>query len=548
MLCALLFVALPAADAPAADVSDSGRPNVIFIMSDDHTTQAFGCYGSRLAELNPTPNLDRLAAEGMVFDNALVTNSICTPSRACILTGQYPHTSGVTDLTQAIPPERQALAHAFSDAGYETAMIGKWHLKLEPAAFDHYAVLKNQGEYFNPLFRIRGPKKWPWNTMTREGHSSDVITDLTIEWLRERQADPARSSRPLFLMHHYKAPHDYFEYAPRYESYLADVEIPEPETLYEPGPNFGSIATHGHNGELDPYIGTSVGFRNLRRGYANYYEISRGFPDREAKHAAYQIYLKHYLRCVKGVDDNIGRLLGELKTLGLLENTLIVYTGDQGFMLGEHDYIDKRWMYEPTLRMPLIVWKPGDIDAGSRSDAIVENVDFGPTMLDFAGVATPDSMQGRSFKAVCDSGREPPDWKQAGYYRYWMHLAHHDNPACVGIRTKSHSLIFYYACDYDGSNQTPPAWELYDLAADPDQTNNVYDDADYSAVRDELKTQLAELRQNVGDDGSHHPATEAVIQEFWDYDAADRERAIAISHQVLKDRQNGINPNGTRDR
>ena len=545
----LLLTFIAAATCHAAD-----RPNVIFIMSDDHTTQAFGCYGSRLADLNPTPTLDALAAEGYVFDNALVTNSICTPSRACILTGQYAHTNGVTDLTQAIDPPNQMLAHAFSEAGYETAMIGKWHLKREPAAFDYYAVLPGQGLYFDPIFRLRGDQPWPKNTIVKQGqHSSDAITDLTLEWFQKRDADEARKEQPFFLMHHYKAPHDYFEYAPRYEDYLAEVTIPEPETFDQAEP-FGSIATHGHEGELDAYIGTSVGDRNLRRNYTKYYEPSADLSYEERKQQVYQTYLKHYLRCVKGVDDNLARLFDYLKSSGQWDNTLIVYTGDQGFMLGEHDYIDKRWMYEPSLRMPLII-KPakatsGDApEPGTRFDAIVENVDFGPTMLDYVGASAPErfDVQGRSFADLFRTGDEPEDWKTAGYYRYWMHLAHHDNPAMVGMRTKTHSLIYYYACGYEGENQTPPGWELYDLQTDPLQTTNIYDTAEPDLVTS-LKSQLAELRQTVGDDGSHYPATEAVIQEFWDYDAADREKAIAISRQVLSDRQNGINPNGTRDR
>ena len=537
MLSTLLLAALVAAD----------RPNVLFIMSDDHTTQAFGCYGSRLAPLDPTPNLDRLAREGRVFDAALAVNSICTPSRACILTGQYPHTNGVTDLSQAIDPPNQTLAIAFGNAGYDTAMIGKWHLKREPAAFDFYSVLRGQGEYFDPLFRTQGEEPWPQNTFTREGHSSDAITDLTLEWLRARAEDPARAEQPFFLMHHYKAPHDYFEYAPRYESYLADATIPEPDSMWNQ-PDFGSIATHGADGELDGYIGTSVGRRNLRRNYTKFYETNAALDDDAAKADVYQVYLKNYLRCVKGVDDNIGRLLEYLEQTDQLDNTVIVYTGDQGFMLGEHDYIDKRWMYEESMRMPLLVRYPPSVPAGSRSDAIVENVDFGPTMLAFAGVETPASMQGRSFHEIATTGREPDDWKQAGYYRYWMHLAHHDNPACVGIRTKQHSLIYYYACGYEGENQTPPAWELYDLEADPKQVRNIYDDPANAELVAKLKQQLAELRRHVGDDGSHYPATERVIQEFWDYDETDRQRAIEISHQVLEDRQAGINPNGTRDR
>ena len=240
---------------------------------------------------------------------------------------------------------------------------------------------------------------------------------------------------------------------------------------------------------------------------------------------------------MKGIDDNLGRLFAHLEETGQLDNTLIIYTADQGFMLGEHDYQDKRWMYEESQRMPLLVRYPQAIEAGQRFDAIVENVDFAPTMLEFAGIDAPDSVQGRSFWSLLESGKEPADWKQEAYYRYWMHMVHHDNPAHVGIRTKTHKLIYYYGCNYDGGYRTPPGWELYDLANDPHETRNVYDDPANTALVDHLKRQLADARKRVGDDGSHFPACEAVVQEFWDYDEADRAKAVEISHEYLARRE-----------
>ena len=245
----LRLLALLACFVPVLSTADE-RPNILFIMSDDHTTQGFGCYGSRLAPLNPTPTLDQLAAEGMRFDRVYCNNSICTPSRASIITGQYPQSNGVTDLDGSIPPAKQYLPMEMKKAGYLTAMIGKWHLKDEPAAFDHYCVLPGQGDYFNPAFRVRGDQPWPKNTIQKEGHSSDVITDITLEWLEQRD-----KTKPFFLMHHYKAPHDMFEFAPRYADYLADVEIPEPDNLYDqPAPGFGSVATRGENDSLIHHI------------------------------------------------------------------------------------------------------------------------------------------------------------------------------------------------------------------------------------------------------------------------------------------------------
>lgn len=509
------------------------RPNILFIMSDDHTSQAVGAYGSRLAYLDPTPNLDRLAEEGMLFENAFCTNSICTPSRACVMTGQYNHTNGVFDLNGRIEPENQHLAKEMKKAGYQTAMIGKWHLKAEPAAFDYYCVLPGQGKYFDPEFRIQGDKPWPKNTIKKEGmHSTDAITDITLNWFDEVRED----DKPFFLMHHYKAPHDFFEYAPRYEEYLAEIAIPEPKNLWSQ-PQFGSLATRGAKDEMMPFIGTSIGRRNPRRNYAKHYEVDSWLSDEEAKREAYNIYMKHYLRCVKGVDDNLARLFAKLEETGQMDNTVIIYTGDQGFMLGEHDYMDKRWMYDESQRMPFLVRYPRSIPAGSRSDAIVENVDYGPTMLAFAGVETPEYMQGKSFREICETGQEPEGWKQETYYRYWMHMAHHDNPGHLGIRTKTHKLIYYYGVNYEGKQQTPPGWELYDLVNDPTEVVNQIDNPEYAEVAIEMKQRLADLRKRVGDDGSHYPAVEDVVQEFWDYSDEDRQKAIDISHEYVQAKQ-----------
>ncbi len=524
--------------------ADDQRPNILFIMSDDHTAQAVGAYATVLKDLNPTPTIDTLAAEGMAFDNAFCTNAICTPSRACIITGQYPHVNGVFDLRGNIPPEKQVLPILFRNAGYQTAMIGKWHLKKEPN-FDYYKVLPGQGKYFDTMFRIQGPRKWPQNTVTHEGqHSSDAITDSALDWFRNKR-DP---DKPFFVCHQYKAPHDYFENAPRYQSYLRDVSIPEPPTLHDVPRTFGSIATRGHNDELMAHIGTSIGKRNPRRSYAvdlkerfpeefpSDYDVTR-LSERETTRLAYQAYLRKYLRCVKGVDDNLKRLFDYLREEGLYDNTVIIYTGDQGFWLGENDYQDKRWAYDPSMRMPFIVRYPGSIRGGTRSDAIVENVDYPALMLDFAGIPRPSSMQGRSFKSICETGKEPADWKKAAYYRYWMHMAHHDNPGEMAIRTKTHKLIYFYGVDYEGKNQTPPGWELYDLGRDPSELNNVYDDPAYSKVREDLKKQLALLRRDIGDDGSHYPACEKVVQEFWDYDESDRKKAIEISRRFKVTRE-----------
>jgi arylsulfatase A-like enzyme len=544
VLVSLMLVLTSTAFSPTVAFGNE-KPNILFIMSDDHAAHAISAYGSRLAEIAPTPNIDRLAKEGALFTNAFCTNSICSPSRACILTGQYCHTNTAFDLAGRVPPGKQMLALQMRKAGYQTAMIGKWHLKDEPADFDYYCVLPGQGKYHDPEFRVRGDQPWGKNTIRFDGkHVTDAITDLTLEWLKTGR----NPDQPFFLMHHYKAPHDYFDNAPRYEEYLSGVNIPEPETLWKREPKFGSVATRGHQDELIPHVGTSIGGRNPRRSYLG--DLPKLYPnefpenydpsqysDEENTRLAYNAYLRKFLRCVKGIDDNLGRLFTYLEETGQLDNTVIIYTGDQGFMLGEHDYQDKRWMYEESQRMPLLIRYPKTIEAGQTFDAIVENVDFGPLMLDFGGASIPRDVQGRSFKPMLETGDEPEDWKREAYYRYWMHMAHHDNPAHLGIRTKDHKLIYYYGCNYDGGYQTPPGWELYDLKNDPHETQNLYDSPAHQNLVAELKERLAKLRQRVGDDGSHYPECEKVVQAFWNDDEEDRERAREISREYLKRRQ-----------
>ncbi len=503
-------------------------PNIIFIMSDDHTTQAFGIYNSRLASLNPTPTLDKLGNEGIIFDNCYVTNSICTPSRACIMTGQYSHINGVIDLEGSLGNEKQFLPKEMNALGYETAIIGKWHLEKEPSAFDHYCVLPVQGDYFDPKFRIRGESEWPNNVIQKQGHSTDVITDLTLDWLKNRKKE-----KPFFLMHQYKAPHDMFEFAPRYSEYLEDTVIPEPASLYD-NQNHGSAATKGENGELLSVIGSSVSHRNVIRNMGMHMEIPQNIEDPEYTKLAYQEYLKRYLRCVKGVDDNLKRLFDYLEEEDLMDNTIIVYTGDQGFMLGEHDYIDKRWMYDESMRMPFIIRYPNKITGGRRSDAIINNTDFAPTLIEMAGGKAPSYMQGKSFAKIAETAEEPEDWRDATYYRYWMHMAHrHANPAHFGIRTKEHKLIFYYGkywVDTDNADSewnkdswgndftfhTPPAWELYDLTKDPKELNNVYEDPAYAEVKELMKQKLAEERSRLRDTDEDFPHIKSIVDEYWD--------------------------------
>ena len=301
------------------------RPNILFIMSDDHTSQAVGVYGSRLASLDPTPTIDRLAKEGMLFENVFCTNAICTPSRATIMTGQYGHINGVQDLNGSLPVDRQYLAHEMKSLGYETAMVGKWHLKEAPESFDYYNVLPGQGKYHNPiLYSRKGQEKMKlWfskkisrnvNVTQYEGHSSDIITDISLDWLKEGWD----KTKPFFLMHHFKAPHDFFEFARRYEHYLKDVEIPEPASMYYNGNN-GSIGTRGVNNNLMDTIGSSIGKRNVIRNMGMHMDIDPNIADPEYTSLAYQEYLKRYLRCVKGVDDNVKSIFNYLEQVGIMD-------------------------------------------------------------------------------------------------------------------------------------------------------------------------------------------------------------------------------------
>ncbi|MEM6644955.1 MAG: sulfatase [Bacteroidota bacterium] len=486
------------------------KPNILFIMTDDHAAHALGAYGGRLAGLNPTPTLDQLAAEGMRFSNAFVSNSICTPSRATLMTGQYSHTNGIRTLIGPLAPERQHLPRLIGEAGYHTAMIGKWHLTEEPAAYDEYSVLEVQGNYFNPTLRRSVRGDWPDNEQYFSGydskHSSDVVTDLSLEWLKRRD-----TSRPFFLMHHFKAPHDNFENAERYDWLYEDTDIPEPTTLWHQ-PDFGSAATHGRGS------GTSVSKRNTRRNMGHHMFVDPSLDSTEYTRVTYQRYLKKYLRTVRGVDDNIKRLIDHLRETGELDNTIVIYTSDQGMMLGEHDLIDKRWMYDESMRIPLIVRYPARFQPGTVSDAMVSNVDLAPTLLALAGAETPDFMQGRSLTPILN-GATPDDWREAVYYRYWMHLTHHDVPAHYGIRTKDYKLIFFYGLPLDAEGAlepaTTPSWELYDLRTDPWESVNRYADPNYAEVAQQLKRDLLALKARTGDTDDRYPALMQVRADHW---------------------------------
>lgn len=520
-------------------VQNNKKPNILFIMSDDHTAQAIGAYNSRLSSLNPTPTIDRLFREGTIFENVFCVNSICTPSRANILTGQQSQSNGVLDLYDALPVERQYLPLEMSKAGYNTAVIGKWHLTESPDNFDYYSVLPGQGKYFDPLFytndggtpmftKFSSVHSREVNVVKTIGHSTDVITDNALDWFENKRS----KDKPFFCMLQYKAPHDMWEYDARYEDYLKDTYIPEPENMYnQPSPDFGSVATRGENDKLIHEIGSSISKRNVVRNMGEMINIDKNLSDKEYTHQAYQEYLKKYLRCIKGIDDNLKRVFEYLEENDLMENTIIFYTGDQGLFLGEHDFWDKRWMYEEAMRMPLLIRFPEGGQADNRNDWLINNTDFAPTILDLAGVKTPTYMHGRSFASALYGEPKPNDWRTSTYYRYWMHMAHKlGNPAHFGLRTDRYKLIFFYGCDYTdvhggekiidkGGNRyyenTPVSWEFYDLKNDPQEMHNEYDNPKYAKIITDLKEQLIELREDLSETDENYPYIQEIIKENW---------------------------------
>jgi arylsulfatase A-like enzyme len=508
---------LAAASASKAFARPTSRPNIIYFMADDHAANAFKCYGSRLAEIAPTQKIERLAREGMRLDNCFCTNSICTPSRAAILTGKYSQKNGVYTLGDVLDGSQPNVAKELQTAGYQTAIVGKWHLKSEPTGFDYYCVLPGQGKYHNPMLKEKGnlgSDEFMGNKGREfEGYSSDVIAGQALNWLEKRDAE-----KPFFLMCHFKAPHGLWEPPKRYENLFDGVEIPEPDSLWE-DKSHRSEATRTRGSTVTPKGPHNMVERTTSDKWPTGKLDITGMNDVEQGKAAYQKYLKDYLGCVAAINDNVGRLLDYLDAEGLADNTVVMYTADQGQYLGEHDYYDKRWMYEESLRMPFLVRYPGEIKAGSASDDICLNIDFAATFLDYAGLGTPSDMQGRSFRSNL-AGKTPSGWRDSMYYRYWMHLASHDNPAHYGVRTKEFKLIFFYGLPLDakgGKNEpSQPGWELYDLRTDPKEMNNVYGNPKYAGVTKQLKTELLRLKEELGDTDEKYPELMKVREQYWD--------------------------------
>lgn len=457
-----------AADAP---------PNILYIMADDHASHAISAYGSKI---NRTPNIDRIAEQGVRFDNCFCTNSICTPSRAVILTGQYSHLTGVKTLQDPLDPARQNVAKLLQNIGYQTGIIGKWHLHKDPAGFDHWNILPGQGVYHNPDFIEMGKRS------KRQGYCTDLIADYSIDFLKRRD-----KNKPFFLMCHHKAPHRPWQPDEKHAAMFNDREIPEPFNLYDHYENRSKAAA---NATLK--VGESMTKSDVKR------PIPPDLKGDALRKWAYQYYMRDYLACVQSVDDNVGRLLDYVDSDGIAQNTIVIYTSDQGFFLGDHGYFDKRFMYEESLRMPFLLRYPKAVKPRTTNRDMVLNLDFAETFLDFAGAKPTPDMQGRSFRRILE-GRTPGDWRQSMYYRYWMHLADHGVPAHYGVRTKQWKLIYYYGKALGSSGaidrDTEPEWELFDMVKDPHEMKNLYGDPAYEKVVRDLKAELTRLRKQYRD-------------------------------------------------
>ncbi len=510
-----LLVAAGCSPQPAADQAADRPPNIVFIMSDDHAYQAISAYGHGL---NETPNIDRIAQEGAIFTRSTVTNSICAPSRAVLLTGKHSFINGKVDNVQPFDWDQDNFPKLLQANGYQTALIGKIHLDGLPQGFDYSMVLPGQGHYYNPDFLVNGEKK------RFEGYVTDITTDEAVKWLRETR----NPDQPFCLMYHQKAPHRNWQPAPEYLTLYDDQTFDPPGNYFDDATNYAGRGTAakeqemeidgdarwGHDFKMvvDPN-GDSTGFdRELARftpeqraqwnaaydpkneafkkAYAQNGELDfAGDNAREVALWKYNRYIKDYLRTIKSVDDGVGEVLDYLEENGLADNTIVVYTSDQGFYLGEHGWFDKRFMYEQSFRTPLLVRFPPEIAAGTEISKLVQNLDLAPTLLDYADVEVPSAMQGESFRQLVSG--ETDQWRDAVYYTYYEYPSVHMVKRHYGVATDRYKLIhFYYDID---------EWELYDLEKDPNEMNSVYDDPAYAEVQEQMHQRLTELRAEYGD-------------------------------------------------
>ncbi|MCL6272758.1 sulfatase [Muricauda sp. 2012CJ35-5] len=488
-------------------------PNILFILSDDHTSQAWGLYGGILEDYVHNTNIKRLANEGAVLNNAFCTNSICTPSRGSILTGQYSHVNQVYTLSEPLPKGHPNIAKTLSGQGYQTAVIGKWHLVGKPEGFDYFNVLPGQGLYWDPILKTDADWVDGYDSSkgtVHKGFSTDVITDLTISHLEKRDKE-----KPFLMFCNFKATHEPFEYPERFAHLYEDEEIVEPKSLYD----FGKETT-----------GRTFGGQILERLAARWDEATKnpeefwtdypglpypldGLDSIQKRKKIYQKLVKDFMRCGAAIDDNIGKLLDWLESEGIADNTIVVYTADQGYFLGEHGFFDKRLIYEESLRMPFVIRYPKKIKGGQRIDDIILNIDFAPLIADYAGIEKPAYMQGESFREILE-GNSDGNWRKQMYYRYWLHHPH--RPAHFGIRNHRYKLALFYgqALGKKGTSKdsTAPQWEFYDLEEDPKELHNAIADEKYAEIISEMKVELIKERTKYGDLDEEYPAMQEILQ------------------------------------
>ncbi len=465
---AFLLALLPAKSNCQSEIRADSRPNILFIMADDHDIQAISSYGSKLIN---TPGIDRLAREGVRFTNCFNVISLCAPSRAALITGKYNRLNGVLRIGDPLEEKQETFPKLLQHSGYRTALIGKWHLLTEPQGFDYYSVLPGQGIYFNCPMKVKGQ---PWGNgnqggIPTKGYITDVITDQAIDWLKQNS-----SGNPFLLMIHHKAPHSPHEYPEKYAK-LFENDLPFPETFND-----------NYSGKNPGLLVSNAGYSRLDHIYPNHFteKVPEGMDSETYKKWAYQSFFKGYLRLVASLDENISRLLRYLDESGLAKKTIVVYTSDNGFFLGEHGLFNKMWMYEESMRLPLIVRFPGVVKPGSVNNEMVSILDIAPTFVDFAHEQIPSTFQGKSIRPLIE-GEKPKNWRETIYYHYFTQ---YEVPEHDGIRTKKYKLIRFYILNGNSFN------EMYHLSNDPGELNNLYLNPKYKSVKNRLENSLNEMK------------------------------------------------------
>lgn len=531
------------------------HPNIVYIMCDDHAYQCISAYGSALSKLAPTPNIDRLAERGMRFDRAFVENSLSTPSRACLMTGQYSHQNGQRQLGEGIDTTRTFFTELLQEAGYQTAVVGKWHMGCDPKGFDYYHVYNDQGQYWNPQYRGTDTNN---EFVVEEGYSTDLTTDHALSFIEHR--DP---SKPFCLLLHHKAPHRNWQANLKYLGMYDDVEFPMPENFYDDYATRGSAArtqkmsvTRDMRWEQDFKVPEMLDLNNpdsqdsynalmgeinrmtpeQRSAWGRYYFprnrrlLEAQLKGKDLDNWKYQVYIRDYMSVIASVDESVGRVLDYLDKNGLTDNTMIVYTSDQGFYMGEHGWFDKRFMYEESLRTPLIVSYPGHTKPGSVCNRLVQNIDYAPTFLALAGVSQPKDMPGRSLVPVLANGDNVKNWRQSIYYHYYDYPTYHMVRKHDGVRTERYKLIHFYGKGgldavsenkyqnvpgtreygtmkglesigyFEPKDEAVDYCELYDLQADPHEQNNIFGKPGTEKIMKQLQRELDKYRKTLAVD------------------------------------------------